>query len=148
MILKFFKDKKQNSELKEDNNEDTINVIALLIEASSIDDNIEKIEIDKIIKIFCKNFDLNQETAKKYYNEAIIVKENNTSFHNFTSKIHKKYNYSEKLEILEMLWEVILVNKIVDDFESNFMRRISGLLHIKDVDSGLVKNKIKKKLEK
>ena len=76
------------------------------------------------------------------------MKENNTSFHNFTSKIHKKYNYSEKLEILEMLWEVILVNKIVDDFESNFMRRISGLLHIKDVDSGLVKNKIKKKLEK
>ena len=107
MILKFFKDKKQNSELKEDNNEDTINVIALLIEASSIDDNIEKIEIDKIIEIVCKNFDLNQETAKKYYNEAIIVKENNTSFHNFTSKIHKKYNYSEKLEILEMLWGLL-----------------------------------------
>tara|TARA_B100000131_G_C17956969_1_gene548808 strand:- start:136 stop:582 length:447 start_codon:yes stop_codon:yes gene_type:complete len=148
MILKFFTDKSQNSDVKEEDNEDIINVIALLIEASSIDDNIEKIEIDKIIEIICKNFDLNEETAKNYYNKAIIVKENNTSFHNFTSKIHKKYNYSEKLEILEMLWEVILANKIVDDFESNFMRRISGLLHIKDVDSGLVKNKIKKKLEK
>ena len=46
-----------------------------------------------------------------------------------------------------MLWEIVLVNKDIDDYESSFMRRICGLLHLKDVDSGLIKNKIKKKLK-
>ena len=46
-----------------------------------------------------------------------------------------------------MLWEIVLVNKDIDDYESSFMRRISGLLHMKDVDSGLIKNKVKKKLK-
>ena len=46
-----------------------------------------------------------------------------------------------------MLWEVIMINRDIDDFESNLMRRISGLLHIKDVDSGLVKQKVKDKLQ-
>ena len=90
---------------------------------------------------------MDEQTLNKYYQEAVLLQEDSSSFHNFTSKIHKKYNYSQKIDILEMLWEIVLVNKDIDDYESSFMRRISGLLHMKDVDSGLIKNKVKKKLK-
>ena len=149
MIIKFFKDKTDKTQDLNNKyiDDDIINVIALLLEASSIDGHIEKMEIDKIVEVISNYFKLDEETLKKYYQEAILIQENNTSFHNFTSKIHKKYNYSQKIDILEMLWEVVLVNKYVDDFESNLMRRISGLLHLKDVDSGLIKKKVQKKLK-
>ena len=45
-----------------------------------------------------------------------------------------------------MLWEVVLVDKIVHDFESNLMRRIAGLLHIKDLDNGRIRKKVLNKL--
>ena len=52
-----------------------------------------------------------------------------------------------KKDIIEHLWKVIISDNTVDQYESNLMRRISGLLHIKDVDSGLVKQKVKDKLQ-
>ena len=45
-----------------------------------------------------------------------------------------------------MLWFVVLVDKIEHDFESNLMRRICGLLYIRDVDSGKIRKKVREKL--
>ena len=150
MITKFFKKKffkKEDLKKNSFNDNDIINVMALLLEVSSIDGNIEKLEKSKIFEVISSYFSLNEQTLNKYYEEAVLLQEDSSSFHNFTSKIHKKYNYSQKIDILEMLWEIVLVNKDIDDYESSFMRRISGLLHMKDVDSGLIKNKVKKKLK-
>jgi len=150
MITNFFKKKlKKKEDLKKNsfNDNDIINVMALLLEVSLIDGNIEKLEKTKIFEVISRYFSLDEQTLNKYYQEAVLLQEDSSSFHNFTSKIHKKYNYSQKIDILEMLWEIVLVNKDIDDYESSFMRRISGLLHLKDVDSGLIKNKVKKKLK-
>ena len=150
MITNFFKKKlKKKEDLKKNsfNDNDIINVMALLLEVSLIDGNIEKLEKTKIFEVISRYFSLDEQTLNKYYQEAVLLQEDSSSFHNFTSKIHKKYNYSQKIDILEMLWEIVLVNKDIDDYESSFMRRISGLLHMKDVDSGLIKNKVKKKLK-
>ena len=150
MITNFFKKKlKKKEDLKKNsfNDNDIINVMALLLEVSLIDGNIEKLEKTKIFEVISRYFSLDEQTLNKYYQEAVLLQEDSSSFHNFTSKIHKKYNYSQKIDILEMLLEIVLVNKDIDDYESSFMRRISGLLHMKDVDSGLIKNKVKKKLK-
>ena len=48
----------------------------------------------------------------------------------------------QKIDILEMFWEVILVDGIEHDFESNLMRRICGLLHLKDIDNGIAKKRV------
>ena len=93
-----------------------------------------------------KYFEIKIEKTKEYYNNALLIQKDNISFHNFTSKIHKNYDYEKKLDIIEMLWEVVLVDKIVHDFESNLMRRIAGLLHIKDLDNGRIRKKVLNKL--
>ena len=46
-----------------------------------------------------------------------------------------------------MLWEVILVNKEIHDYESNLMRRVCGLLHLKDIENGIAKKTAIKKLQ-
>ena len=141
MIVNFFKNKNLDTKKSKRNTiiyEDIVNVTALLLEASSIDGNIEDSEIDKIVELISKYFNLERNKFDDLYRDAALIQKESTSFHNLTSKIHKKYSYSQKIDILEMLWEVIMINRDIDDFESNLMRRISGLLHIKDVDSGLV----------
>ena len=145
MFDNLFKSKKNEFNDSESNSE-IINIIALLIEASQIDGTIDDQESEKIIDMISKYFEIKIEKTKEYYNNALLIQKDNISFHNFTSKIHKNYDYEKKLDIIEMLWEVVLVDKIVHDFESNLMRRIAGLLHIKDLDNGRFRKKVLNKL--
>ena len=150
MIINFFKKKSYNSsdQVKTNNNrEGIINIMALLLEASSIDGKIDNIESLKVTELISKYFQIDKEIVNKYYNEALLKQKESTSFHNFTSKIHKNYTYKQKIDILEMLWEVILINKEIHDYESNLMRRVCGLLHLKDIENGIAKKTAIKKLQ-
>jgi len=145
MIKNLFKNYFINSDKSKDLNEDNkmiINVLALLIEASSIDGNIQNEETEKIKELVSDYFNLNKENIDKLYQRAKVMQKDSVSFHNFTTHIHKDYNYKQKIDILEMFWEVILVDGIEHDFESNLMRRICGLLHLKDIDNGIAKKRV------
>ena len=145
MLINFFKKKVIDSnENKNDNN--VINVIALLIEASSIDGNITDLEINKIKDMVSKYFNIDNENINKIYQKAFDEHVKNVSFHDFTTNLNKNYSYKQKINIIEMLWFVVLVDKIEHDFESNLMRRICGLLYIRDVDSGKIRKKVREKL--
>ena len=65
--------------------------------------------------------------------------------HYYTSFINKNFDYDSKLLLIEALWEIVLSDGKVHDFESNLIRRLAGLLYISDVDSG---NARKKALDK
>ena len=138
MFDNLFKSKKNEFNDSESKSE-IINIIALLIEASQIDGTIDDQESEKIIDMISKYFEIKIEKTKEYYNNALLIQKDNVSFHNFTSKIHKNYDYEKKLDIIEMLWEVVLVNKDLHDFESSLMRRISGLIYLPDKINGEIK---------
>lgn len=150
MIKKFFKKVliKEN-ELSDQfkNKKNIINIIALLIEASSVDGSIQDEETTRIRELILKYFTLDKETIKEYYNEALLKQKESISYYDFTSKIHKTYGYEEKIQILEMLWEVILVDNQQDDFELNLMRRVCGLLYISDIDCGNAKKRVVQRLK-
>jgi uncharacterized tellurite resistance protein B-like protein len=51
---------------------------------------------------------------------------------------------NNKIKIIETLWKIIYSNKIADDYETNLMRRLAGLLYIDNKLMGDIKEKIKK----
>jgi len=53
-----------------------------------------------------------------------------------------------KKKIIESLWKIIYSDKTSDMYESNLMRRLSGLLYLDNKMVGDIKEKIKKSLEK
>jgi len=110
-----------------------------------VDGVIDQNETEKILSLVSNYFDLDKQTINNYYELAINIQKDNTSFHNLTSKIQNNYSYEEKIDILEMLWEVVLADGIEHDYESNLMRRISGLFYIKDIDSGKIKKRVLEK---
>ena len=119
-----------------------VNIAALLIHVAKIDENFtykeEKIIEKSLLELGAKkeNLALLIEDSKK------IEKESNQIL-DFTREI-KKMNESEKIKIIETLWRVIYSNKDEDMYESNLMRRLSGLLYINSKTMGDVKEKIKK----
>ena len=52
----------------------------------------------------------------------------------------------KKIDMIEALWKIIYSNKSADDYESNLMRRLAGLLYIDNKMIGDIKEKIKKEI--
>ena len=67
---------------------------------------------------------------------ALNNKDNTKSLHYYTSFINKNFTDEKKLHLIEALWEIVLSDGEIHDFESNLIRRLAGLLYISDVNSG------------
>jgi len=119
----------------------------LMIEAANIDGNIDSQELSKISNILLDVFDEDLDSVdreiKKYFNDKNDLK----SLHFFTSRINKQFSIEKKIMLIEILWEIILEDGKIHDFESNLIRRLAGLLYISDVECGKAKIKVSKKLD-
>ena len=108
---------------------DIIGIAALLVHAAKIDEQYsdhEKILIKKFIKSYLKN-DNNDEILKK----AEEIEHNSNQLLNFTNLI-KKNTTEVKSDIIEHLWKIIISDNTIDQYESNLMRRICGLIYFPD----------------
>ena len=104
-------------------------VAALLVHAARIDEQYsdhEKILIKEFIKSYLKNSN-DDEILKK----AEEIEHNSNQLLNFTNLI-KKNTIEVKSDIIEHLWKIIISDNTIDQYESNLMRRICGLIYFPD----------------
>ena len=85
--------------------------------------------------------------AKEILDETISLSGDQIEIWSKTNDIRKELDYDERLNILGLMWEIVLVDDILDVFEAQLMRRVSGLLYISDVDSGNSKKRALMKLK-
>jgi len=141
-MLKFFKNK--NSSEKTVNDDELLSKTAsLLIHAAKIDEKYTDVE-KKIIKQTLLELGANQLKI----DQLILTAENNEQKSNqildFTKEI-KNTDDKFKIKIIESLWGIIYSNKDADMYETNLMRRLSGLLYLDNKVVGDIKEKMKKK---
>jgi len=119
--------------------ENITNIAALLVHAAKIDEQYsedEQILIRKFIKTY-----LNDGNDEKILKSAEEIERNSNQILNFTNII-KKNTTEFKSEIIEHLWKVIISDNTVDQYESNLMRRICGLIYFPDKLSAEIKLKL------
>ena len=140
MLKNIFKKEKENKEKINNNN---ILVAALLIHAARIDDNYTAIEKEIIKKALIDLKLVEQNNSEELLNRAEIKEQDSNQIVEFTREI-KKNSMKFRLKIVEILWKIIYSDNISDNYESNLIRRICGLLYISDKDSGDIKLKVRK----
>ena len=145
-MFNFFKKKGLKEDINNSNNKDElfIGTAALLIHAAKIDENYTNNEKNLIKKTL---LELGLEDSK--IDETILnaenLEKNSNQLIDFT-KIIKNSDNNFKIKIIEILWNIIYSDNKADMFESNLMRRVSGLLYIDDKLVGEIKEKVKKKI--
>lgn len=120
----------------------------LMIEAANTDGEILQEELDKISSSLINVFKENPKVVQDSLTRAFEDKDNSKSLFFYTSKLNKTYSYEKKILLIEVLWEIILSDNELHDFETNLIRRLAGLLYISDVDCGDAKIRAKKKVNK
>ena len=137
----------QNS--KEDNhNKDLELLCGLMIEAAYTDGQIDASELNKIKLSLINIFSEDPKEVDLVLEKAEENKNNSKSLHHYTSFINKNFDDKKKILLIETLWEIVLSDGEVHDFESNLIRRLAGLLYISDVDSGNAKKRALDKNQK
>ncbi len=138
----------QNSQEDKNNNKNLELLCGLMIEAAYTDGQIDENELDKIKLCLIDVFGEDQKEVNLILEEAKKNKNNSNSLHYYTSYINKNFDDDKKLLLIEALWEIVLSDGEVHDFESNLIRRLAGLLYISDVDSGNAKKRALDKNQK
>ena len=135
----FFNKQKSNNEIDK-----LIKVAALLIHAAKIDEDYTIQEEEIITKALLK-FGATTNNVKKIIEDGKKVEKNSSQILEFTKEV-KKMSEEKKIDIIETLWKIIYSNNSADDYESNLMRRLAGLLYIDNKMIGDIKEKIKKEI--
>ncbi len=147
LLKNIFEDK--NSEFKNDFNNLEL-LCGLMIEAANTDGDLDNREVEKIKNLLINTFQEDLDNVNSMLEKAILNRNNSKSLYYYTSKINKNFSDEKKLLLLETLWEIVLSDGELHDYETSLIRRLSGLLYISDVNSGNAKkralNKISKKI--
>ena len=137
MLKNFFKKQK-----KESSNNKNILVTALLIHAAKIDENYTEIEKKIITKAIIYLNEISPDEAEEILKLAEKKEEESNQIVEFTREI-KQYPMEFRLKIIEIIWKIVYSDGTSDNYESNLIRRICGLLYISDKDNGNIKIKVK-----
>ena len=147
-MFKSFFSKKNNNELKKVSqlDDNLFTIACVLVEAALVDNNFGNEEKNVIIKILKKNYNLdNIEDLNNTLDKAIKACEDSSDLITYTKKIKQNWSIEKRIEVIEMLWKVCLVDGVLEPYEDMLIRRVSGLIYVNDKDRNIArKNAIKK----
>ena len=124
------------------NEKEITGIAALLIHAAKIDEIYSDHE-KKIIVDFIDNNTKDKSQSQKILTKAEILEADSNQLLNYT-QIIKDGSLEIKKEIIEQLWKILISDNSVDQYESNLMRRICGLIYFSDKDSGEIRMRLSK----
>ena len=138
-MFSLFKKEKENK--SDENHLSLTSVAALLVHSAKIDQNFTEKEKD-IIKRALIEMGADENNLDEIIKDAEIKEQDSNQILEFTKEVKNK-NIDEKKIVIEALWNIIYSDENADIYETNLMRRLSGLLYLDPKIVGDIKEKVK-----
>tara|TARA_B000000565_G_C23616932_1_gene313374 strand:+ start:236 stop:679 length:444 start_codon:yes stop_codon:yes gene_type:complete len=139
MIFSLFSKEKENKNDK--NHLSLTGIAALLIHSARIDENFTEKE-RSIIKRALMEMGADENSLEEIIKDAELKERDSNQILEFTREVKNK-SLEEKKIVIEALWNIIYSDEKADLYESNLMRRLSGLLYLDTKTVGDIKEKVK-----
>jgi uncharacterized tellurite resistance protein B-like protein len=125
-------EKKPVRNLRED--ELRLAAAALLVRASAIDGHVDAAERRKLKVLLQERFDLDGDEVRPLLDEAAAREHDSVDLYRFTSVLCRELDQDGRKRIVEMLWEVVMADGVIHEFESNLVWRTAELLGVSTRD--------------
>jgi len=120
--------------------------VAVLVEAALLDGDFDQRERDAIHAILVDRFGLSADDATGLIDDAVDGHEDANRVYAATRLIREDFSEAERIDVMEMLWEVAYADGTLHDYEANLVRRVAGLLYVRDRDSGIARKRVLERL--
>ncbi len=109
-------------------------VTALMIEVMAADHEKDVIEVAVLQRLLKKQFQLSDAAADILFKDAMQAHDSATDYFAFTREINQQYSMTEKIQLIESLWQMAAADDDIQAVEQHVIRRIAGLLHVAHSD--------------
>ena len=116
-------------------------VAVLLVEAARMDNDFDASERAVIQEIIESRLEVPAEEARELVESADSIAEEMGELWTFARVVKSRFSHDERVDMVEMLWEVAYADGVLHDYEASLLRRITGLLYVSDRDSGLARKR-------
>ena len=120
---------------------------ALLVEMAVMDGAFDTNERETVVRLISERFDLNISDVADLVADAEVAVSSSVELFSFTKILRDDFDHSDRIKMIEMLWEVAYADGLLHDFEANLIRRATGLLHVSDRESGAARKRVLEQLD-
>ena len=112
--------------------------LRLMFEIAISDGTLDSAEL-KLIKKRADKVATEDLKASTIVKKIIDETEESVSFYPSIKKINDSHSYEEKIELLQVLWELVTADSVVDAYEENLYFKIAELIQIKRSTANQIK---------
>jgi len=144
MLNKFFQSFHEPKNSDEDNfNADLYNLVYEVIVS---DHKISPEEINLSAELIEFYFEIPKDINKREFLKLADKQHFNTDLSHFTQRLKTSLSYEQRMDIILICWQVLMVDGIEDQLETSTVRTLSTLLGLEDKDFILIRNRVKDSL--
>ena len=119
---------------------------ALLAESATLDGQVDEAERATLRRLLGAHFGLDAAAAEALAQAGERAAAESNELYTFTRTIKDRFDYDDRVKMIEMLWEMAYADGVLHDFEANMLRRVAGLLYVQDRDSGEARKRVVSRL--
>ena len=112
--------------------------LRLMFEMAMIDGTLDKAELE-LIKRRVREIAPEDTTISSVIKKMIDQSMESVSLYPTVKKINDSYNREEKEELLNVLWQLVAVDKVIDPYEENLYFKIAELIRIQRSQANKIK---------
>ncbi len=143
-IKRFFDDNvltNSNSNIEDTEHRVRLAMASLMIEVAESDYHDAPEERESVLNIVKESFDLTDAETNQIVELARQEHADSIDYFQFTSLINQHYSATERIELIEKLWQIAFSDHVLDKHEEHVIRRIADLIHV--AHSDFMKTKLK-----
>ena len=119
---------------------------ALLIEAAYCDDHFDGPERAVIARLIERRFNLLPSDVRTLLATGEAAATESVELFHFTRIINERLSCEERVELIEMMWEVAYADRVLDEYEDSLLRRVGGLIYVPDPERGIARQRVLRRL--
>lgn len=148
-VKAFFSDGLFNAEEKQEQKHALeLATAALLLEVGYADFEIQDEELKIIATALKQNFKFSEQEIQSLIEAALKQHESNESLHPFVHIVNNNFSASEKVRVIETMWQVAYADRRLDKYEEHRIRKIADLLYVPHRDFIRTKLAVQEQLNK
>jgi uncharacterized tellurite resistance protein B-like protein len=115
---------------------------ALLVEAAHSHDHFDEKERAVVAQLLERHFKMSPADARALLAAGEREAEQSAELFHFTRIINERLSFEQRIELIEMLWEVAYADGVLDEYEDSLLRRVGGLIYVPDRERGMARQRV------
>ncbi len=147
-IKAIFRDNAESVRDLPDNTFDDLQlaIATLLVAAAHKNGNYHEQQHATIARHLAECFEMESDEVERLMALAEIEAKHSNEIYGFTRTVKDAWDHEERVEFMQMLWEVVYSDGELHDYEASLMRLVTGLLYVPDQESGMARKRALQRL--